>query len=223
MPHSEKPKVGASNSANAPPVVIRPILLVLFSMNQRLPSGPVVMPIGFGPELGVGMEMSLVVKGLVVMIRPILLRAYSVNQSALSGPTVISKGPLLFVMIANSAMTLPVGNLRPILLALPSVNHIAPSGPAVMPMAPLLLAGIGYSKNDPSVVIRPILLAVPPSVNHSAPSGPNVMPPARALGVGIENWVICAGACPGHASAAIARATTAPRATRRGMNLRLSS
>ena len=43
-PDGMLPAVGMANSVTMPAVVIRPILLHRFSVNQRLPSGPAVIP-----------------------------------------------------------------------------------------------------------------------------------------------------------------------------------
>jgi hypothetical protein len=79
----------------APAGVIRPILLAAASnsVNQRLPSGPGVMPYGRLPEVGV--EYSVILPTGV--IRPTLLTLNSVNQRLPSGPEVMSIGPLLLV------------------------------------------------------------------------------------------------------------------------------
>src|ERR1700676_5350622 len=92
--------------------VMRPIQLLLYSysVNQRLPSGPVVIP--KGKTLEVGSANSVMVP--VGVMRPILLPSDSVNQRLPSGPAVIPAGPLLEVGSANS-VTVPVGVMRPIL------------------------------------------------------------------------------------------------------------
>ena len=61
---------------------MRPILFLPFSVNQRLPSGPVV--IRLGPLFAVGMVNSVNVPS--VAIRPMRLPPFSANQSAPSGP-----------------------------------------------------------------------------------------------------------------------------------------
>src|SRR5207248_5340081 len=66
----------------------RPILLVLNSVNQMLPSGPVVMK--FGWLLEVGTAYSVMIPAGV--IRPILLPLISVNQMLPSGPLVMPNG-----------------------------------------------------------------------------------------------------------------------------------
>ena len=63
-------------------------------MNQRLPSGPAVIP--SGPLLAVMRCVNSVMVPAGV-IRPILLPVYSVNQRLPSGPAVIPAGPLLAV------------------------------------------------------------------------------------------------------------------------------
>jgi hypothetical protein len=83
--------VGIVNSlVMTPAVVMRPILLPVFSANHSAPSGPTVMPKGWLLAVGIG---NSVITSAVVM-RPILLPKVSVNHSAPSGPTVMPKGPL---------------------------------------------------------------------------------------------------------------------------------
>ncbi len=84
----------------APPVVMRPILLVAVSVNHRLPSGPAVMPTG--PLLAVGVGNSVILP--LVVMRPIRFVAFSVNHRLPSGPAVMPKGPLLAVGVENSVM-----------------------------------------------------------------------------------------------------------------------
>src|SRR5262249_3069366 len=89
--------LGIGNSVITPAVVIRPILLVSFSVNHSAPSGPVVIsqvprPVGIGNS----------VITPAVVIRPILLAPFSVNHSAPSGPVVIPRGPLWAVGVVNS-------------------------------------------------------------------------------------------------------------------------
>src|SRR5215468_1448581 len=76
---------------------MRPIRLPLVSVNQRLPSGPAVIP--KGPLLTVGIENSVIVP--VGVMRPILLLD-SVNQRLPSGLAVIDAGSLLAVETGNS-------------------------------------------------------------------------------------------------------------------------
>src|SRR2546427_436020 len=65
--------------------VMRPILLPLTSVNQRLPSGPAVIPVRTLSAVGIGNSV-IVPLGLM---RPILLPLSSVNQRLPSGPAVI--------------------------------------------------------------------------------------------------------------------------------------
>src|SRR5437588_4990063 len=64
------------------PVVIRPILLPLVSVNQTAPSGPAVIPSGTLPSVGVGNSV-MVPAGVIL---PMLLRPASVNHRFPSGP-----------------------------------------------------------------------------------------------------------------------------------------
>jgi hypothetical protein len=63
------------NSVTAPPGVIRPTLLAPASVNQRLPSGPSVIP--EGRLLAVGIGYSVTAPAGVIL--PTLLPLYSVN------------------------------------------------------------------------------------------------------------------------------------------------
>src|SRR3989454_1552325 len=81
----------------SPVGVIRPTLLPQDSVNQRLPSGPAVMPSGLllplGGQLRLGGRGNSVITPAGV-IRPILLPLSSVNQRLPSGPAVMLSGPL---------------------------------------------------------------------------------------------------------------------------------
>src|SRR5579885_433410 len=107
--------LGTANSVMVPLGVMRPILLPpmqnpfesrAHSVNQRLPSGPAVMP--KDPLLGVGRANSVMVP--LGVMRPIWWPGYSVNQRLPSGPAVMRQGPLLGVGTANSC-TAPVAGL----------------------------------------------------------------------------------------------------------------
>src|SRR5437899_1160917 len=74
-----------------PAKTTRPILLLLDSVNQRLPSAPSVIPIG--PLPGVATANSAM--SPVGVIRPTLLPQDSVNQRLPSGPAVMPSGLLL--------------------------------------------------------------------------------------------------------------------------------
>jgi len=54
MPLGEEKPVGRSYSVKVPEGVIFPILLDVFSVNQRFPSGPVVIPVGPLKPVGIG-------------------------------------------------------------------------------------------------------------------------------------------------------------------------
>jgi hypothetical protein len=76
-----------------PPVVIRPILFPILSVNHRLPSVPAAMPPGELPEVGIGYS-AIAPPGV---IRPILLPPASVNQTLPSGPRVAPWGVVFAV------------------------------------------------------------------------------------------------------------------------------
>src|ERR1700733_8680559 len=57
MSQAPAPLVGTVYSVIAPPVVIRPILLPLYSVNHNAPSGPAVMPSGLLPLVGTGYSL----------------------------------------------------------------------------------------------------------------------------------------------------------------------
>ena len=94
--------VGTRYWVNAPAVVMRPILLPEYSVNQSAPSGPLVMPSGKLFSVGMGYSVS----APAVVMRPILSPLNSVNQSAPSGPGATQFGPLDAVGTAYSAMAI---------------------------------------------------------------------------------------------------------------------
>src|SRR5256712_10052097 len=103
-----------------PAKTTRPILLLLDSVNQRLPSAPSVIPIG--PLPGVATANSAM--SPVGVIRPTLLPQDSVNQRLPSGPAVMPSGLLLRLGgqlrwggRGNSGIT-PAGGSPPTLCAL---------------------------------------------------------------------------------------------------------
>ena len=108
------------------PDVMRPILFVPPSVNQRLPSGPAVIAPGWLP--GVGRGNSLMLPPGVM--RPILSPDTSVNQRLPSDPDAILVG-LLFWGKGNS-LALPLGVMRPILFPDEWINQRLPSGPDAM-------------------------------------------------------------------------------------------
>src|SRR5947199_373797 len=74
--------VGVENSVTTPAVVMRATLDVLLSANQRLPSGPVAIPIGREFAVGIGNSVNVP----AVVMRPILPVPLLVNHSAPSEP-----------------------------------------------------------------------------------------------------------------------------------------
>src|SRR5260370_1454553 len=108
---------------------MRPILFPSSSVNQRLPSGPAVMPNGLQPNLcpqvvGRGNKVELP----AVVMRPMLFPKAKVNHRLPSGPAVM---PAFVVGGVGNWVILPVGVLR-LMFPTTSVNHRLPSGPAVM-------------------------------------------------------------------------------------------
>ena len=161
------PGVGTGNSVIAPAGVMRPILPAR-SVNQRLPSGPTVMPSGVAFAVGIGNSATSVP---VVVTLPILLPLYSVNQRLPSGPTARPLMPLA------SAHHRELGDRprRGDPADLARVEHREPEvavGPRHEPEEPAGAAATGNSVITPAGVIRPILVA---SVNHTLPSGPAVI------------------------------------------------
>src|SRR5205085_12262518 len=98
--------------------LIRPILFTVYSVNQRLPSGPDAMS---PDELPLGMRNSVTTPQGVM--RPILFGPLlsSANQTLPSGPAVMPPDELPLGS-GNSVMT-PGGVIRPIRLAESSVNQ----------------------------------------------------------------------------------------------------
>ncbi len=80
----------SGNSLTVPLVVIRPMLLLVGSVNQRLPSDPAVMALA-GPAGGVASSVIAPVSGTSVSIVP----ARSVNHMLPSGPGAMSIGVVL--------------------------------------------------------------------------------------------------------------------------------
>src|SRR5207245_441378 len=95
----------------APAGVMRPTSLLWKSMNQRLPSGPAVMPDG----AAYGADSTNSVTAPPGVIRPILPDA-SANQRLPSGPAVIPRAKL--PSGKGNKVTAPAGVIRP-MLALP--------------------------------------------------------------------------------------------------------
>src|SRR5215470_15011199 len=75
MPNGRESAVGIRNSEMTPAVVMRPILVLSNSGNQRLPSGPAVI---VKTRVAVGRGNSVMTPEIVT--RPILWPEFSVNQ-----------------------------------------------------------------------------------------------------------------------------------------------
>src|SRR5262249_1957962 len=154
-------------------------------VNQRLPSGPVVMPLATSVA---GKENSVILP--LGVMRPMVLPA-SVNHRFPSGPAAISPEPDRTVGKANVVIT-PSGVTRPIVSA--ASYHKLPSGPVVILNASLSL--VANSVTLPVGVIRPMEMLVVGrplgariaccSMNHRLPSGPPVIPPGPDIVPG--NW-----------------------------------
>src|SRR2546423_13528184 len=89
------PSVSADHPATHLPDVIRPTVFFLNSVNQRLPSGPAVIPsswISDADVAGVGSGNKVLMPEGVM--RPIAL--YPVNQRLPSGPVIIPSEPIGF-------------------------------------------------------------------------------------------------------------------------------
>src|SRR5256885_2204869 len=108
---------------------MRPIALELYSVNQRLPSGP--LAIAPGPS-AVVRDSSGTARGVVAGIRPSAFVTPSVNQSAPSGPEAMCVG--FAIGLARFLLrTLPAASMRLTLDGDWLTNHIAPSRPAAIP------------------------------------------------------------------------------------------
>ena len=112
-------------------------------MNQRLPSGPAVIPMDFAAK---SVEMGNSVMAWVVgLISPISPMPPSVNQRLPSGPAVIMSG----TRIGGGDRELgdDVGRRvdHPDLVGACSVNQRLPSGPAVIPLGSSCAVGVGNS------------------------------------------------------------------------------
>src|SRR3982074_2122498 len=167
------------NSVTTWPGVILPMRPWFCSVNQRLPSGPTVMPAIPAP-VPLAAWVSLTWTPAVV-ISPILppLAPCSVNQRLPFGPDAMESGMRVGTVIGNVVATVPgaaLGSMVP-MVALPKlVNHMRPSGPATMLVgrAPALLMLNSFWL--PAAVERATWLTLPESsVNQIRLSGPLVV------------------------------------------------
>src|SRR3989442_10404773 len=96
--------VGMGKRVTGPGGVIRPILLAVDSVNQRLPSGPPVMPPGLLP-MGMGnSKMNAGITGLGGVVNPTWLCPGSVNQRLPPAPAVIASVRLPTVGTGNAVI-----------------------------------------------------------------------------------------------------------------------
>src|SRR6516225_2804766 len=100
------------------------------SLNQTLPSGPVVISDGRGLAL-VAVSVNSFSTPPLVLIRPILPAEVWVNQRVPSGPDVMPHGSLPGIGRENS-LTLPFKVILATKFSLGSVNQRFPSGPGVI-------------------------------------------------------------------------------------------
>ena len=166
-------------SLTTPAGVIRAIRPA-HSVNQRLPSGPAVIPSGPLPALIPAENSVTVPVGVMRPMRP----SNSVNQRLPSGPAVIPRGSLFALIPDWNSVTVPVGVIRPIrrfeAVQLDSVNQRLPSGPAVIPAGPLFGADARRELGDRA--------------------GRGDPPDPVALGLGEPQVAVGAGGDPGRAA-----------------------
>src|SRR5215510_511116 len=118
--------------------VMRPILSASSQVNQTLPSGPALTPVGehSSPDVWIGTSS---VTTPSVVIRPIRLPNSSVNHKAPSGPAVMYPGWLPAFGSSKRLALAPVST-RPMAfpnsVAFENVNQSAPSGPVVIENGP---------------------------------------------------------------------------------------
>ena len=121
--------------------LMSPTRLPTCSVNQRFPSGPVVISKGKLPAVGRGYSAMAWVVGLIM---PIEFVPLSVNQMLPSGPAVIPLSDELLVTV-NSDMASVVALISPILLTLVSVNQSVSFGPDVISYGAAFGVGVGKS------------------------------------------------------------------------------
>jgi hypothetical protein len=151
-----------ANSVTVPVRVIRPILFASVSVNQRFPSGPLVIcniptfdGIGYCANKRPVNDTFMIANGLL-----------SPNQRFPSGPVVTALTDAPGAKGAKCVIV-PLGVICPI--CVPAAYHRLPSGPSVISVGPFASAN---SVSCPDVVSRPILLV---SVNQRLPSGPETI------------------------------------------------
>ena len=121
---------------------IMPILPAPSSVNQRLPSGPTVIPYGSESAVGVGISLIVPVEGSRTPIWP---TRSSVNQTLPSGPSMRLVGYAAAVGIGVVWMACVTGSIEPIRLLPCSTNQICPPGPCAIATGTAAAFGRGYS------------------------------------------------------------------------------
>src|SRR5260370_17344943 len=171
-----------ANSVTMPAGVMRPILLPVVSVNQRLPSGPSAMSNGVRPLPGSAKS--------VLWPAIVLLAIFSATGSVYH---MLPSGPLMMPPV-SAPPGAPYSENAPEGIAFPIpccfVYQTLPSGPELMAVGPRLVTFTLYrEKVAPSVVTAPNALgAVLWCRNQILPSGPAQIAPGE-LGVGTWNSV----------------------------------
>src|SRR5207253_657912 len=160
-------------------MVSLPIAAAAFcSVNQMLPSGPAVIPVGgtFGENAPAVRPVPNEVTVPVMSIRLIALAPWSTNHMLPSGPAVMAPGEVMPVVVGVMVPMVPLPN---------PVNHRLPSGPTMTSVGVLVGNSMGNSCMVPvasDVPTSPTWLALTLfSTNHrfepSAASATGVLPP----------------------------------------------
>src|SRR5258706_14523531 len=135
VPLSVVPRLPIALGRLPPPfmLLMRPTLLTDFSVNQRLPSGPAVIPAGsaFGDGIGYSDTPPVGVTRPIAFVTP-----GSVNQRLPSAPAAMLNGRPA-EGIPNSVIV-PVGAMRPMAMAAGAATETLPSGPPAMAHGSLL-------------------------------------------------------------------------------------
>src|ERR1700729_283923 len=148
---------GSGYALKVPPGVSLPIWLAPCSVNHRLPSDPLAIPVAKAPAVGtVNCSIPGVATVAVVRISPIVsLPPYaSMNHNALPGPAVIAVGSGDSSVTGGTANSVidPAVVLLPILSSPSSPNHRFTSGLGPATIGPGSAVGVGNSVNEPLVV-----------------------------------------------------------------------
>ena len=182
------------NSVMTPAVVIRPSALVVpWSVNQRLPSGPGAIPLGRLPGLRPVPERS---------DHPARRDAQERRAGTPIGDphvAVCANGERVEKLPAGRAneVIVPSGAIRPIAGVPVSVNQKLPSAPTRTCRGRLVAGRLYPLRTVPLVDIRPIPLAAPWSENQRLPSAPDAIRngtlPAGTVNVVTRSERCCTG------------------------------